>query len=234
MPTARRATLEELRALLQGRGEVLPSHDFGRLSTGLSALDAMLGGGYPKGGLVELLAPPGAGGSSVALAAAIQLSREAGLVALLDPATTFDPHSAADSGADLDRFLWVRPRGLAEALEAADLLLESGSFPLVVLDLACLRPGRAQPPASAWARLAGRLRQVPVVLLVLSGQPMVGAVARVTLEVSPGPSRCLPGSDLAVSRQLTVQVLRNRAGPSGERLVVELRLAPSLMAPWSG
>jgi hypothetical protein len=233
-PRADRPSLDELRSRLRRRGDAVPLEDFGRLSSGFPELDRALCGGYPKGGLVELIAPPGAGGSSVALAAAVRLSREGNLVALLDPTTSFDPASAARAGADLERFLWVRPRDLAETLEAADLLLEGGSFPLVLLDLACLRPAQSPPPPSVWARLAGRLRRVPVVLLVLTGQPLVGALARVTLAVSPGACRCLPESPLAVSRRLAVEVLRNRAGPAGSRLELELCMAPSAMDPWCG
>ena len=44
----------------------------------------------------------------------------------------------------LSRLLWVRCRGAAEAMKAADLILRDGNLPLVLLDLA------GNPPAQFW------------------------------------------------------------------------------------
>src|SRR3984885_9047178 len=70
---------------------------------------------------------------------------------LLDVRDAFDPVSASQNGVVLSQLLWVRPGGGASAtstrrrfatldqvLMAADLLLQSGGFGLVVLDLASL------------------------------------------------------------------------------------------------
>src|SRR5690606_20598098 len=59
---------------------------------------------------------------------------------------------AREAGLSLSRLLWCRPKDLRAAIRAADALIASGAFPLVVLDL---RREEPRPVAqSAWLRLA--------------------------------------------------------------------------------
>jgi hypothetical protein len=66
-----------------------------------------------------------------------EATRRGECCAWIDAAGVFDPTSAAEMGADLERVLWVDCGGNAEhALKSADLLIHAGGFGLVVLDLA--------------------------------------------------------------------------------------------------
>ena len=61
-------------------------------------------------------------------------------MALVDTCDRFDPESAAATGLDLSRLLWIRETGDAtRALKAMNLVLQAGGFGLVVLDLADVR-----------------------------------------------------------------------------------------------
>lgn len=179
------------------------------LSCGVAALDAALGGGFARGAVHEVVAPPSAGGTAL-LCAALALATRAGeLCALVDLDDAFDPRGAQAAGADLRRLLWVAPRSLAQGLRAAELLLEA-RFSLVALDLGAAggRPERARRagdrPAdrtgvvelvrfaprkrervgdAPWARLSRCAEKHQGALLVLSREPQAGSFASSTLEL---------------------------------------------------
>lgn len=104
------------------------------LSTGLSPLDRLLGGGLPRGRIVEL-AGKGMGATTLALSLAARSTRAGRWVAWVDGAQAFDPRGAREAGVALARLLWCRPKDLRAAARAADALIASGAFPLVILDL---------------------------------------------------------------------------------------------------
>jgi recombination protein RecA len=82
------------------------------------------------------------------------------------PDSVFFPPDVADAGVDLDSLIVIRAPGPAAALRAADHLLRSGAFGLVVVDL-----GEDEAPLPLLARLAGMVRRHRSVLLFLSERP---------------------------------------------------------------
>src|SRR5437773_10664675 len=120
-----------------------------RLATGLSALDAVLGGGIPRGRITELAGPRSAGRTGLAAAIAASATRAGETIAWVDPADTLEPEAAAAAGIALTRLLWVRPRGVSDAFRASEILLGAGGLGLVVLDVDAPRAG-----AGVWPRLA--------------------------------------------------------------------------------
>jgi len=113
------------------------------LPTGLPPLDRLLGGGLPEGRVVELGQARGAHASALALRMLAQTTSEGRTAAWVDRTDAFDPRGAAEAGADLERLLWCRPSSAKDAIRAADVLLSSGAFSLVVLDLARPPGGKA-------------------------------------------------------------------------------------------
>jgi len=106
-----------------------------RLTSGVEALDGLLGGGWPQGKVGELVGPASSGRSAAAAATVAAATARGEVAAWLDAADAFDPASAAAAGVDLGRVLWVRPRDAGETVRAAELVLETGGFTVVVLDL---------------------------------------------------------------------------------------------------
>ncbi|MGA8529670.1 MAG: recombinase RecA [Acidobacteriaceae bacterium] len=87
--------------------------------TGIPTLDAALGGGLPLGAISELAGPECSGRTTLALAFVAGLTQAGRVCAWVDVSDTLDPESAATSGVDLARLLWVRCRGAAQARPAA-------------------------------------------------------------------------------------------------------------------
>jgi hypothetical protein len=103
----------------------------------------------------------------------------------IDAPDTFDPESAESAGVRLSQLLWVRCRQQAEhALQAADLLLRAGGFPLVVLDLSGI-PIRVtnRIPVASWFRLRQGAEQSGASLLVTGDSPHTGSCAKLQLAV---------------------------------------------------
>lgn len=154
-----------------------------RLQTGLRIFDETLAGGLTKGALTELSSPPGNAGSASIIAALLQRAgRERSFLALIDGRDSFDPQSMEASV--LPHLLWVRCRKASEAIQAADLLLRDGNFPLVLLDLV-LNPATElrRIPQSHWYRLQRLVEPAPTAFLVFTPQSMISSAQwKLTLE----------------------------------------------------
>lgn len=152
----------------------------GFLPTRIEGLDRLLGGGLPRGALVEMSGRASSGRFSVALSALAAATQTGEAAALVDPGDHFDPQGAVAAGTELSRMLWLRPRGLKPALAAAETVLATG-FALVVLDLGLVRIFRRRFDDAVWLRLARRARFHDAALLVLAPYRVTGTAARVVL-----------------------------------------------------
>jgi len=183
-----------------------------RLSTGLVALDALLGGGLPCGGVTEIIGAGSSGRTAMSLAILAAATRRGETVAWLDSGNALDPWSVQGAGVCLDRLLWVRPseqKAINQTLKAADLVLDAGGFAVLVMDLANARDQAATRPAW-WVRLTRRLECTPTVLISLAPREVAGSAAMLRL----GCRRRGPG--------MFVRVLRWREDIPGGCVRIEL------------
>lgn len=161
-----------------------------RLTSGAAAMDALLGGGWPQGKVSEVVGPTSSGRTGMATATAAAATARGEVVAWLDAGDVFDPVSARAAGVALERVLWVRPRGLEETIRAAELVLETGGFTVVIVDLAAtVTAGRAAHRGSAASlrlRLARAVERAGVVALVLAERPWAGTLAGAAVVLGRG------------------------------------------------
>ena len=192
-----------------------------RLTTGLPPLDAILEGGLPRGRVTELAGARSAGRTGLACHIAASATNAGETIAWVDPDDALDPEAATAAGVTLAHTLWVRPRDVANAVGAAEILLGAGGFGLVVLDLGS-RSGVAIRSTS-WMRLARAAERTRSTLLVLTAASQTGTCAALRLELTgrrarwnggPGRRVLLDG----VTARLTVA--RSRGGSAGRSLVV--------------
>jgi len=157
----------------------------GYLATGVTPLDEILGGGWPRATLAELRGSRTSGRTAIlyaSLAAAIAAGRA---VALVDSGGALDPRSAEAAGIVLARLLWIRAT-VEQALKATDLVVSAGGFDLVAIDFGDQRP---RAPSAAWIRLKhGALRQRTTILAATPASA-VGSFAAATIELSAAVPR---------------------------------------------
>jgi len=76
--------------------------------SGVTELDAVLGGGFPRGSLVELCGPASSGRTSLACSLLAQATERQEACAFVDVSDSLDPMSLAAAGVELPRLLWIR------------------------------------------------------------------------------------------------------------------------------
>jgi len=76
--------------------------------SGITELDVVLGGGLPRGSLVELCGLGSSGRTSLAMSLLAQATDRQEACAFVDVSDSLDPASLAAAGVDLARLLWVR------------------------------------------------------------------------------------------------------------------------------
>ncbi len=76
--------------------------------SGVAELDAVLGGGFPRGSLVELCGPPSSGRTSLAVSLLAQATERQEACAFVDVSDSLDPLSLGAAGVELRRLLWIR------------------------------------------------------------------------------------------------------------------------------
>jgi replicative DNA helicase len=160
-----------------------PATEF--VSTGLAEVDEMTGG-LPRGAITELLGPASSGRTTLLLAALRAATARDEVFALVDANDSFDPASAESGDVDLDQLLWVRcGSDAARALKTVDLLLQSGGFGLIALDLGDISTDKARRIHSSWwHRFRRAIENTPTCLLVIEREPNARSCASLALELS--------------------------------------------------
>ena len=224
------------------RLEVRPTPEM--VSSGIREIDE-LSGGLPRGCLSEICGPASSGRTSVLLSALAAATRRQEVCALVDATDALDATSAAATGVELERLLWIRctptsgvrpqalggksdarwPRSevrgrtsdarLEQALRVTDLLLQSGGFGLVAIDLGDMPDSAARRiPLASWFRFQRAVEPTATVLLVVAQAPCAQTCASVLIKLS------------ALSCQLSA---KNGLGPAHAQLLDGLHIEGELL-----
>jgi len=102
--------------------------------SGSLSLDIALGGGYPKGRILEVYGPESSGKTTLALHAIAEIQRKGGTAAFIDAEHALDPAYARKLGVDTDNLLVSQPDNGEQALEIAETLVRSNAVDIVVVD----------------------------------------------------------------------------------------------------
>jgi hypothetical protein len=159
------------------------------VSSGIAEMDALTGG-LPRGCLTEICGPASSGRTTLLLAALAAATRRGECCVVVDASDALDPQSVAAAGVELDRLLWVRcgesspQKCLEQLLRAADLLLESGGFGLIALDLGDLPPQTSRHiPLTTWFRFRRAVEHTPTVLLAVERQSIAGSCSSLLIKL---------------------------------------------------
>ncbi len=119
-------------SIMANASEVLPGIEF--VSSGSISLDKALGGGYPKGRIIEIYGPESSGKTSLALHAIAEAQRAGGMCAFIDTEHSLDFTYAKSIGVDIENLLFSQPDSGEEALGITEKLVSSNSFSMIVID----------------------------------------------------------------------------------------------------
>lgn len=185
------------------------------LPAGVAEIDALCGG-IPRGALSEITGPASSGRTSLLHALLAQATARQEFAALVDASGTFDPASAAAAGVELASVLWVKCsagilpaaataagtaalRPLDRVLRVADLLLMSGGFGLVALDLGDLPLEQARRvPLTTWFRFRRAVEGTPAALVVLEQEAHAKSCAEVVLKLASSGFRLQSSGESSV------------------------------------
>ena len=104
------------------------------LSSGALSLDIALGGGYPKGRIIEIYGPESSGKTTLALHAIAEIQKQGGTAAFIDAEHALDPAYAKKLGVDTQNLLVSQPDNGEQALEITETLVRSNAVDLIVVD----------------------------------------------------------------------------------------------------
>ncbi|MBN59913.1 MAG: recombinase RecA [Gemmatimonadetes bacterium] len=124
-----------------GKGSIMRLGDEGGvqeiecISTGSLAVDAALGiGGLPKGRIIEIAGPEGAGKTMLTLHTVREAQKQGGTAAFIDAEHALNVQFAKRIGVDVENLIISQPDSGEQALEIVDTLVRSGAFDIIVVD----------------------------------------------------------------------------------------------------
>jgi recombination protein RecA len=152
MDPAKRAALDGVLNQIErayGRGSIVKLGDadsmkVDSIGSGALTLDAALGGGYPKGRVVEIYGPESSGKTTLALHAIAECQANGGTAAFIDAEHALDPAYAASLGINVGDLLVSQPDSGEMALDVVDQLVRSSAVDVIVVDSVAALVPRAE------------------------------------------------------------------------------------------
>ncbi len=132
-----------------GKGSIMRLGDATRMKvetipTGALTLDLALGGGLPKGRVIEIYGPESSSKTTLALHAVAEVQKAGGIAAFVDAEHALDPIYAKALGVDIENLLISQPDTGEAALEIADQLVRSSAIEVIVIDSVAALVPRAE------------------------------------------------------------------------------------------
>jgi recombination protein RecA len=108
--------------------------DVETIPTGSLSLDLALGGGIPKGRIIEVYGPESSGKTTLCLHAVAEVQKSGGTAAYVDAEHALDPAYAKRLGVNIDTLLISQPDSGEQALEVVEALVRSNAVDIIVVD----------------------------------------------------------------------------------------------------
>ncbi len=112
--------------------------------TGSLSLDLALGGGIPRGRIIEIYGPESSGKTTLTLHAIAEVQKAGGTAAFIDAEHALDPAYAKRIGVDIENLLLSQPDNGEQALEITETLVRSSAVDLIVVDSVAALVPRAE------------------------------------------------------------------------------------------
>jgi recombination protein RecA len=215
--------------------------------SGSPSLDIALGGGMPKGRIIEIFGPESSGKTTLALHAIAEVQKAGGQAAFIDAEHALDVQYAKKIGVNIDQLLVSQPDHGEQALEIAETLVRSCGVDVIVIDsVAALTPkaelegAMGEPQMGLQARLMSQaLRKLTAIVAKSRCTVIFINQIRMKIGVMFGNPETTPGGNaLKFYASVRIDIRRisriTEAGPSGEEVtgnrtrvkVVKNKVAP--------
>lgn len=112
--------------------------------SGSVGLDIALGGGIPRGRVVEIYGPESSGKTTLTLHMIAEIQKQGGIAGFIDAEHALDPVYAKNIGVDIDNLYISQPDCGEQALEIAETMVRSGAIDLIVIDSVAALVPRAE------------------------------------------------------------------------------------------
>ena len=229
-----------------------PKMDVELLPSGSLSLDLALGGGWPKGRIIEIYGPESSGKTTLALHAIAEMQKQGGQAAFIDAEHALDPAYAKKIGVDTANLLISQPDNGEQALEICETLVRSNAVDLIVVDsVAALVPQaeidgdmgdaqmglQARLMSQAMRKLTGIIsksratvifiNQIRMKIGVMFGNPETTTGGRAlkfysTVRLEIRRSEQLKMGDGVVGNKTSVKVVKNKVAPPFKSCVVDI------------
>lgn len=227
--------------------------DVDAISSGSLAIDYCLGvGGFPRGRIIEIYGPESSGKTTLALHTIAECQKEGGKAVFIDAEHAIDPKYAKNLGVDVDELILSQPDSGEQALEIAEILINSGAIDLIVIDsVAALVPQaeldgemgdsniglHARLMSKAMRKLAGALNANNCTLIfinqlrekvgVMFGNPEVTTGGRAlkfysTIRMEVRKSEAIKDGSEIIGNKVNVKVSKNKVAPPFKACQVEI------------
>jgi hypothetical protein len=186
------------------------------IPTGIPQIDSVTRG-IPTSALTEICGSnPASSGKTTVLLSLLAQATQKHFCALVDAEDSFDPASALSVGVNFSRLLWVRCgkskarlKPMEQAFKTADMLLQSGGFGLIAVDLSSLAERLVRKvPLTTWFRFSRVVEKQSTALLFLVQQPHATSCAGLVLNLKARPA--VWSGKLLTQFNLEAEVLRTR------------------------
>jgi recombination protein RecA len=211
--------------------------------TGSVSLDLALGGGLPKGRVVEIYGPESSGKTTVALHAIAEVQRHGGTAAFIDAEHALDPAYAKRIGVDVDNLLLSQPDNGEQALEITETLVRSNAVDIIVIDSVAALVPRAEIEGDMGDSLPGlQARLMSQALRKLTGvisrsKTTVVFINQIRMKIGimfGNPETTSGGNALKFYASVRMDIRRISQIKQGERMIgnhVRVKIVKNKIAP---
>uniref|UniRef100_A0A7R9UET2 Recombinase A n=1 Tax=Pinguiococcus pyrenoidosus TaxID=172671 RepID=A0A7R9UET2_9STRA len=247
-PDARKEALEGVMSNIErcyGRGSILKLGDNSGMGvsttpSGSMTLDLALGGGYPKGRVIEIYGPESSGKTTLALHAIAEVQKAGGMAAFIDAEHALDPSYAGNLGVHVDNLLVSQPDSGEMALDIVDQLIRSRAVEVIVVDsVAALVPrveldgdmtdqqigAQARLMSKALRKITGSLAKSNCSVIFLNQLRSKVGVIYGSPEVTSG------GNALKYYSSLRLDVRRKEITRENKGITVKVKVVKNKVAP---
>ena len=198
------------------------------IPTTLTPFDQLLGGGLPRGKMVELTGRRTACRFSIVLSALAAATSMGEAAVLVDLGDHLDPQIAEAIGVDLRRLLWIRPKTLKQAVMSVEMITATG-FQLVALDTG-LHPIRGRRvPDAAWVRLGRAAEAHGAAMLISTPYPLTGTASEAVITAGRARMKWLgrgKSPRVLAGAAIDLRLEKHRHMKPGMQTKLELELLP--------